>query len=128
MKNTGFTLIEILAVLLIIGILAAVAIISLKPNLKDAQQKDACNNLLAISAAQQIYKENNANHHYYSSINSCDSYETAIDNDLSSKLKVSISATGNTRICCQTNNNCKAFGVNNSFSNNYAQCGILVKP
>ena len=63
--SAGFSIIEILVVIGILGVLLSVIIPSLKPSVIEAQKRDACNNLRAISAAQLNYKERHST--YYTS-------------------------------------------------------------
>jgi prepilin-type N-terminal cleavage/methylation domain-containing protein len=56
MKLKGFTLIEITATLMIVGILAAIAIPNFTISIERARAKDARQNLLTIYAAEQDYK------------------------------------------------------------------------
>ena len=51
----GFSLMEVMIVVVIIGILAALAYLNLEKYLKRARQKEAKTNLSAIYTAQKIY-------------------------------------------------------------------------
>ncbi|MBF0490477.1 MAG: prepilin-type N-terminal cleavage/methylation domain-containing protein [Candidatus Omnitrophica bacterium] len=73
-KDSGFTLMEILVVLIIIGILAAMAVPSFTSSFENARSQDAKNNLLSIYAAQLNYFNNNqvyCNKAALSDINNC---------------------------------------------------------
>jgi type IV pilus assembly protein PilE len=58
-KIAGFTLMELLVVIVIMGILAAFASPSYTRSIRRARAKDAINNLTAIHAAQLIYRSLN---------------------------------------------------------------------
>lgn len=58
----GFTLIEIIAVLVIMGLAVAFAIFGLIASVEQTKAQQVQNNLLAISAAQQKYFEDNASY------------------------------------------------------------------
>lgn len=56
LKNKGFTLVEILVVIVIIGILVALALSSFGVTKERAMDKEAKANLRLIQAAEKIYK------------------------------------------------------------------------
>jgi type II secretion system protein G len=58
-KNKGFTLIEIIVALVIIGVLAAIAFPSYTTLIEQGRVKNAEYNLMAIANAQQVYYYNN---------------------------------------------------------------------
>jgi prepilin-type N-terminal cleavage/methylation domain-containing protein len=60
----GFTLIEIIVVLAIAGIAAAIAIPNLINSIEQTKAQEAKNNLLAISAAQEKYFEDHGSYYY----------------------------------------------------------------
>ncbi|WP_013324888.1 type IV pilin protein [Gloeothece verrucosa] len=55
----GFTLLELLIVVIIVGLLAAIAIPNLLEQVAKARQAEAINNLGAINRAQQAYRYEN---------------------------------------------------------------------
>ena len=57
LSKQGFTLIEIIVVMVIIGLLIRVAVPSFNNNIEHMKAQTAYDNLLAISAAQQRYGE-----------------------------------------------------------------------
>jgi len=61
-KKIGFTLMEIVIVMIILGILITIALPSYFKNIEQTNAQTAQNNLLAISAAQQKYYEDNSSY------------------------------------------------------------------
>ncbi len=61
-KQTGFTLIELMIVVVIIGIIAGFAIPSYQNNVEATSRKTAMNELLSVMAAQEDYSVNNASY------------------------------------------------------------------
>ena len=55
-NKNAFTLMELITVVIIIGILAAFAIPNYTTSIEKAHRRDATNNLMAIYAADQIYR------------------------------------------------------------------------
>jgi prepilin-type N-terminal cleavage/methylation domain-containing protein len=62
--SKGFTLIEILIVLVIVGIAATITIPNLINSIEQTKAQEAKNNLLAISAAQEKYFEDHGSYYY----------------------------------------------------------------
>ncbi len=59
-RNKGFTLIELMIVVVLVGLLARVAISSYSSYTKKSRRADAVNTLVAISMAEERYRANNA--------------------------------------------------------------------
>lgn len=59
MKKKGFTLLEIIVVLVIVGLLAAFSVSIFSASIEQTKAQMAEQNLMAISAAQQKYYEDN---------------------------------------------------------------------
>lgn len=95
MKNKkGFTLVEIMIVVVIIGLLAAMAVPAFQQVRKSSSEKAALNDLRQIAAAaDQYFLENNANSvdvsaltgTYIKSLNSSNTYPTSV-NDTDTQL------------------------------------------
>ena len=59
-KRNGFTLMELMIVIGIVGVLAAVAVSSYSRYITKGRRSDAINTLAAISMAQERYRSNNS--------------------------------------------------------------------
>ena len=66
--SQGFTIIELLVVVAIIGILSAVGVVSYSGYKTSAEKKQAEISLNSIYLAEQEYRSNNGNYYYNSSI------------------------------------------------------------
>ena len=66
--SQGFTIIELLVVVAIIGILSAVGVVSYSGYKTSAEKKQAEISLNSIYLAEQEYRTNNGNYYYNSSI------------------------------------------------------------
>ena len=66
MRKKGFTLLELLIVIVIVGILATLAIIQYKPYKENTLDREAQANLKLIYAAERIYKFESDDNAYYS--------------------------------------------------------------
>ena len=64
-KKCGFTLIEVVAVIVIVGVLAGLAIPSYFSTVEQARANEARVNLQVIRAGQKVYALNDANKNYW---------------------------------------------------------------
>lgn len=62
LKRSGFTLIELMITIVIVGILSGVAVAVYKTQVLKGRRADAINTLLAISLAEERYRSNNASY------------------------------------------------------------------
>ena len=62
LKNTGFTLVEIMITVVLIGVIAAFAIPNYSKMTAKAHERDAINQLSILHAACQLYKASNGNY------------------------------------------------------------------
>ena len=85
---TGFTLLEILVVIIFIGILSAVALPQFGTTKERNLDKEAKANLLSLQAAEAIYKMENGT--YYPAVGTT----TNVVNDINANLKVGLPGSG----------------------------------
>jgi type IV pilus assembly protein PilE len=79
-KEKGFTLVELLIVVAIIGIITAIAVPQYQGYIQNSRDKVAQNNLRNIYLQQQEYLTDNNT--YYSSAATCDDYASDINTNL----------------------------------------------
>ena len=79
-KQKGFTIIELLVVVAIIGILTAIGTLFFRGHIKSTKETVARNHLKNIHLAQEEY--NADNNTYYSSGNNCSDHSQVIDTNL----------------------------------------------
>ncbi len=92
-NKEAFSLVEIVVVMIILGVLAAVAVPNYMVGLSRTYARDALDNLLAIQSAQSIYKQ--ANGSYYSDTDTNDH-----TSDINTGLQLNMSPTGATKYYC----------------------------
>lgn len=85
-QSSGFTLIELMLVVLIIGILAAIGYPNYQEQVRKGQRADAKNSILLFSAQQQRYY---SDHGYYASINQLTQSQTATSQEAHYEITIS---------------------------------------
>ena len=90
--SKGFTLVEIMVVLVIVGLAAAFTLPNLISSMEQTKAQEAKNNLLAISAAQQKYFEDHGSYYYGANPNA----NLSLSAVASDPFSYSCSATGQT--------------------------------
>jgi prepilin-type N-terminal cleavage/methylation domain-containing protein len=78
-KKSGFTLMELIITVIIVGILASFVIRGFQRTVQGAKEKEAKINLLAIKTAQVIYKEKQGNYYPPSGMVNCASINTNLN-------------------------------------------------
>lgn len=73
-KNAGFTLIELMIVVVVIGVLAAIALPSYQDYVKQARRADGKAALLAVQLAEEKYRANNPNYGTLTELSFSDPY------------------------------------------------------
>ena len=131
-EKKGFTLIEIITVMIIIGLLCAIGIPNYNAMVQQGAVTAAENNLSMIYGAQRNYYFTNGNYCITTSAQPCDSLSninTALSLNLSDNY-YAYSCTGNatTYTCTATNANLttNAVGINNTINTGTLSCGELV--
>jgi prepilin-type N-terminal cleavage/methylation domain-containing protein len=95
----GFTLVEIIVTMVIVGIAAAFAIPNLITSIEQTNAQGAKNNLLAIAAKQSKYFEDQTPNAYCTGAPNCDTaphIDTSLQLGIADSFTYSCSATGQT--------------------------------
>jgi prepilin-type N-terminal cleavage/methylation domain-containing protein len=96
-QREGFTLIEVIVVLVIVGLAAAFALPNFLQSMEQTRASAAKNNLLAISAGQAKYYEDNNNAYYASA-----SYAANDLGNINAKFHLSMFSTDTFSYACKT--------------------------
>ena len=96
-KRAGFTLMELMVVVTIVGLVAAFAIPDYTKSVEKTHLKDAQNNLMLIHAAQQMYFAQNNNIYWPGGAGAAGALAA-----INSGLGLNIIANGMTYSCSQT--------------------------
>ncbi len=87
LHRQGFTLMEIIVVLVIIGVIVAFFLPNYNTPMQQARAANAQNNLLAIYSAQKNYYNNNGNYCYNTGANTCADTLADINTNLSLNIQ-----------------------------------------
>ena len=99
-KNKGFTIIELMIVVVIVGILAKVAISSYSTYIRKSRRADAVNTLMAMSMAEERYRANNSTYgtlaQVWNSVTTSNQgfYTVAISNVTATSYTITATGTG----------------------------------
>jgi prepilin-type N-terminal cleavage/methylation domain-containing protein len=105
--KTAFSLIEIIIVIVIMGIMAALVGPRMSNTIKQARARDAKNNLAILYSAQQIHQARNSSFfNCTGATNSCAAKPACAMsalNDMNGENSLSIVSSANTKYCCDNN-------------------------
>jgi len=108
-KQKGFTLIELMIVIAIIGILAAIALPAYQDYVKRAKRADAKAALLEVQLAQEKYRANNTS---YGSLIDISALATSPDNNYTIAVTLSANSYAVTATPGHSDPECGVLGIN----------------
>jgi prepilin-type N-terminal cleavage/methylation domain-containing protein len=122
-KHEGFTLIEIIAVSVIVGILGMMTLPSFTKMLGRSYGLDALHNLIAIYSAQKNRSQNTGSYLV------CNSGNTLVDfNCINDGLSLNIIASGGLVYACANDNTCSASGSATATAGKFVMKASLNNP